>query len=99
MMRIPRGEVRRLLRTEAIFGAEGLSPELMLGSLWRDAGEGRGLLYARRAMSVKPARRRVRSAVVISEGTAVIRGLTGPRALVFIICGLVYQRVEAKLRG
>ena len=48
-------------------GAEGLSPDFMLGSLWRVAGEGMGLLYARSAMSVKPARRRVRSATVVSE--------------------------------
>lgn len=47
-------------------GAEGSYPEFILGSLWRVAGEGRGLLYARRAMIVKPARRRVRSVVFIT---------------------------------
>lgn len=65
-------------------GAEGSYPEFILGSLWRVAGEGRGLLYARRAMIVKPARRRVRSAAVVSEGGAIIGGRTRPCALVFI---------------
>ncbi len=49
-------------------------PELMVGSLWRVAGEGRGLLYANRAISVKPARIIVRSAVIVS-GRGAILGL------------------------
>ena len=44
-----------------------LFPESMASLLWRVAGKERGLLYAKRAMSVKPARRKVRSAVVVRE--------------------------------
>ena len=51
-------------------GAKGRSPKVMLGSLWMVAREGRGLLYAIRAISVKPATRRVRSAAVVSQGGA-----------------------------
>lgn len=70
MVRSPGGELLWTLRAEALLemiGAEGLSPEFMVGSLWRVAGEGRGLLYARRAMRIQPATRRVRSAAVVSE--------------------------------
>lgn len=73
MERSPAGEVLWTLRAEALLemtGAEGLSPELKLGSLWRVAGEGRGLPYARSAMRVKPASRRVRKSVVF-----IVRGL------------------------
>ena len=48
--------------------AEGLSPKFMMGSLWSVAGEGRGLLYAKRAISVKPTRRKVRSAAAVVSG-------------------------------
>lgn len=49
-------------------GTEGLSPEFIAGSLCRVAGDGRGLLYAKSAISVKPARSRVRSVVFIIRG-------------------------------
>ena len=68
-VRTPGGEglwVWRVGKLLEMTGAEGLSPEFMVGSPWRVAREGRGLLYARRAMKVKPARRRMRSAAVVS---------------------------------
>lgn len=81
MERSPAGEVLWTLRAEALLemtGAEGLSPELKLGSLWRVAGEGRGLPYARSAMRVKPASRRVRkSAAAVSEGGSLSEGGRG----------------------
>ena len=48
-------------------GVEGLTAGSMVRLVWRVAGEGMGLLYARRAMSVKPATRIVRSAIVVRE--------------------------------
>ena len=74
--------------------AEGLSPKSTMGPLWIVAGEGRGLLYAKRAMSVKPARRRVRSAAIVSGNSDMIRGWMRPCALVFNIWGFVYQCTE-----
>lgn len=80
-------------------GTEGLSPEFIAGSLCRVAGDGRGLLYAKSAISVKPARSRVRSAAVVSGGRVIVGGWAGPCALVFIIRGLVYQCAELKIHG
>lgn len=48
------------------------------------AGEGRGLVYARRAINVKPAMRRLRSAAVVSERGAINGGWMGPYVLIFI---------------
>lgn len=67
-LRSPGEEVRGLRKIDAlleIVSADRLSIESMLSSLCRVAGKERGLLYARRAMSVRPARRKVRSAVVV----------------------------------
>ena len=50
------------------------SPGLMIRSLSRIAALGRGLLYAKRAMSVRPARRRVRHAAAVRKGGATIEG-------------------------
>ena len=47
MLKSPEGEVLWVGRATAlleIIGAGGLSPKLIVGSLWRVAGEGRGLL-------------------------------------------------------
>ena len=41
------------------------------------AGLGRGLLYAKRAMSVRPVRRRVRNAAAVRESGATIEGWIG----------------------
>lgn len=54
--------------------AERSSPEFLVGSLSRVAGDGRGLLYARRAIKVKPAKSRVRSAAVISGVVSLSEG-------------------------
>lgn len=58
-------------------GTEGLSPECIAGSLCRVAGDGRGLLYAKSAISVKPARSRVRSAAVVSGDVSLSEGGRG----------------------
>ena len=67
--------------------------------MWRIAGEGRGLLYAKRAMSVKPARRTVRSTAIVSEGGDILGRWAKSYALVFIMWGLVHQCAEEKIRG
>ena len=91
-----------MLRVEVLLemsSAEGSSPGSMTLPLWRVAGEGRGLLYARRAMNVNPAKRTVRSAIVVRERGSIVGGWTGLCVLIFKVWELGYQCAEVGIRG
>ena len=102
MLRSTRGELLGILRVEVLLeisSAEGSSHGSMTLPLWRVGGEGRGLLYARRAMNVNPAKRTVRSAIVVRERGSIIGGWTEPCVLIFKVWELGYQCAEVGIRG
>ena len=56
-------------------------------------------MYARSAINVKPVKRRLRSAAVVSERGAIKGGWVGPYVLNFITRGRVCQCADVNIHG
>ena len=56
-------------------------------------------MYARSAINVKPVKRRLRSAAVVSERGAISGGWARPCVLIFIFRGRVCQCADVNIHG